>query len=114
MRQAVIPVLAVASLLVILAADLILWPGNNLPILYAIPVLIAAISSPPRFVYLVGGLAGVTDLLSFDVEVLQPHHSFNLWPIRFLAFVLAAALAVHYARHRHSLQQTRFTLEQTV
>ncbi|HEX5418311.1 MAG TPA: ATP-binding protein [Chloroflexota bacterium] len=114
MRQAIFAVLAVASLLAILAADLTLWPGRNLPVLYAIPVLIAAVRSPPRFVYAMFGLSTVTDVLSFGLEVFEPHHPTFLWPLRFFAFLLAAGLAVSYARHRERLQKTRFTLEQTI
>ena len=114
MRQMMISVLAVTSLIIIFAADLTLWPGHNLPVLYAIPVLIAAVRAPPLFVYLISGLSTTTDLLSFDLEVLQPHNPLGLWPLRFLAFLIVAALAVLYARERYRLQDTRVSLEQTV
>lgn len=107
-------VLLASGLAAIFAADLLIWPGQNLPTLYAILVLVAALRLPPRLVYLVIGSATCVDLVSFDLEVLQPHRPTGLWPIHFLAFVIVAALGSLYAHERARLYETRDALERTV
>ncbi|HLH72128.1 MAG TPA: hypothetical protein VKX96_02510, partial [Chloroflexota bacterium] len=49
-------IVAWAYLLLVLAADLVVWPGSNISILYALPILIAAVYESPLYVNVVGTL----------------------------------------------------------
>ncbi len=60
-------VVVVVVLIGILVADWVLWPGRNLDILYAVPVLIAALYVSPRWVAVVAVLALVADAIGAGI-----------------------------------------------
>lgn len=88
--------LSVIYYIVILTADMTIWPGRTPTILLALPMLLAAARKPPWFVMVVAALAIVIDA----VDVMKEHPLFSLWASTLLALALISYLATMMAFNR--------------
>ncbi len=86
-------IVAWAYLLLVLAADLVVWPGSNISILYALPILIAAVYESPLYVNVVGTLTLVLAIVSLIIgetpKIIWPATLLGLAGVIYLSNILA-------------------------
>jgi signal transduction histidine kinase len=73
-----------------------LWPQRNQPVVYTIPLLIAALRFPPRVVTATVLIVGSADLI--DASIARTPLEF--WPLTLLALIVTGYLAIRLAQQR--------------
>lgn len=97
-RSAVVVVLATIVLAIVLLVDARLWPRFNLAIVYAIPVLVAALVASPRIVVVVA-----IESIAMDATDLVLTANAVPWFLSGPALVAIAAFAVQLSAQRQQI-----------
>ncbi len=98
-----------AYLFIIFLLDIEVWPGYNLPIFYAIPVLVVAMFEPPRYVATIGVLTISLQILGLMYE----HPTTDVWPFTMLGVVVVCIIAVWLAEQRQPARRREQALVRT-
>lgn len=81
----------------VLLVDFAVWSGHNLPVLYAIPVLLVSLRWQPRYVL---AIAAVTMALAIASIVLE-RPSLLIWPFTLSALLVVCFISVLISLRRH-------------
>lgn len=76
--------------------DLFFYPGRNLTVILAVPILISALTCPPSIVVGVAGIAALVDL----ADIYQAHVPIDVWPFTFVALLIVGGLGILLAWQR--------------
>lgn len=97
LRPFVISILIGVYLVGILLVDLTVWSGHNVPIFYAIPVLVVSLRSSPRTVL---GTAFLT--MTFAIgSIFLERPSLLIWPFSLSALLVVCFVSFFIALRRH-------------
>ncbi len=89
MRDQILPIAIVISLIVIAAIDLVVFPSFHLALLYVVPLAIAAFRPSPWIVMLTAMVVFALDFLDFFFG----NAPLGVWLLSFVALVLVCSLA---------------------
>jgi signal transduction histidine kinase len=96
LRDVALLALSAIYCVIVLVADLTIWPGRTPTILLALPILVAALKKPPWFVMAVAVIAVVVDA----IDIVRENPLFSLMATTLVALVLISFLATTLAFKR--------------